>query len=214
MKQPRPILVAITGGSGAGKTWLTARLLQIFGARATQISLDSFYRDRSHLPLKRRESVNYDHPRAIDWLTLEECLGALRAGRPAKVPQYDFATHSRMPGVTTISPRPLVIVEGLWLLRRPTLRKLFDFTIFVDCSASLRLTRRIQRDQAERGRSANSVRRQFRATVAPMHNRFIAPQARHAGFVCDQPLTELGVMQIAKSIGQLLGGAPSHSPES
>src|SRR5882757_2506429 len=112
-------LVAITGGSGAGKTWLAGRLHNILGEKAGRLSLDSFYRDWSHLPPSRRDRVNFDDPEAIEWALVERALQDCAAGRPALVPRYDFSTHCRTNGLETTYPRPMMLVEGLWLLQRP-----------------------------------------------------------------------------------------------
>src|SRR5690242_20303132 len=91
----RPVLVAIVGGSGSGKTWLTPRLVQALAPHAIRLCLDDFYRDRSHLTLPQRCRLNFDHPRAIDWTRLEQVLRGLLAGRKVRVPCYDFTIHSR-----------------------------------------------------------------------------------------------------------------------
>src|SRR6266705_1630776 len=106
-----PKLVAIVGGSGAGKTWLTDRLRQIFGEKAERVSLDDFYLDRAALSAKRRALVNYDHPRAIDWALVEEFLRDCRAGRLCRLPRYDFKTHTRVTRWEWWRPKPLVLVE-------------------------------------------------------------------------------------------------------
>lgn len=176
-------LVAIVGGSGAGKTWLADQLDKAVGDGTNRVSQDDFYLDRSHLTPSRREQVNYDHPRAIDWSGLERTLKDCRAGRGFRVPRYDFATHTRLSRAEWRRPKSVTIVEGLWLLRRPSVRRLFDLRIFLDCPVRVRLDRRLTRDAAERGRSRDSVRRQFWNVVAPMHDRFVAPQAGRADVV-------------------------------
>ncbi len=206
--EPATRIVAIVGGSGAGKSWLTERLQRLFGAQAARLSLDDFYRDRSHLPAARRARINYDHPRAIDWARVEACLRECRAGRPTRLPRYDFKTHTRSAAEPRWQPRPLVLFEGLWLLLRPPVRRLFDVTIFIESPAALRLRRRLARDVAERGRSRASVRRQFAATVAPMHERFVAPQKRWAQVVLNQPLGEADVYRLAD---QLCGWLPGQT---
>ena len=52
-----PLLVAIVGGSGAGKTWLAEKLCTALGRQAARLSLDDFYRDRSHLSPDRKSVV-------------------------------------------------------------------------------------------------------------------------------------------------------------
>jgi uridine kinase len=194
-----PFLVAIAGGSGSGKSWLAERLVAALAPNAARVSLDDFYRDRSHLSAARRAGINFDHPRAIDWPHFERALRALRAGRPARLPSYDFQTHCRRAPGPVLQPRPIILVEGLWLLRRPSLRRLFAFSLFLDCPAHTRLRRRLARDLQARGRTRASVQAQFRNHVEPMHCRFVAPQARWADLVLpsrsvDRQLARLAAM--------------------
>jgi uridine kinase len=175
--------VAIVGGSGSGKTYLARRLQQSLGENAIHLALDDFYLDRSHLTPGRRARLNFDHPRAIDWPLFEKVLRALRRGRGAMVPEYDFATHSRRGARRRLEPCQVVLVDGLWLLRRPSVRRLFSLAVFLDCPAEVRLSRRLERDMASRGRTRKSVIEQFRSTVEPMHRAYVEPQRRYAHII-------------------------------
>ena len=93
MNEYGPQIVGIAGGSCAGKTWLADRLSEPSGNDAVRISLDSFYLDRSYLSAGRRALLNFDHPRAIDWRSLERVLRKCAAREQFSVPRYDFATH-------------------------------------------------------------------------------------------------------------------------
>jgi uridine kinase len=183
----RLTLVGIVGGSGSGKSWLARKLQAALSPYAVRLSLDDFYRDRSHLSPARRARLNFDHPRTIDWRCLEKSLGQLLAGRATRIPDYDFATHSRRQRPKIIRPKPLILIDGLWLLHRPALRRLFGLTIYLGCPARLRLRRRLARDRLTRGRTGASVREQFRRTVEPMHQRYVAPQIRWADIVLRKP---------------------------
>lgn len=176
-------LIAIAGGSGAGKTWLAERLVAAFGEQAGRISLDDFYHDLTPRPAAERAGVNFDQPQAVDWSTFRHTLTALRRGQPVALPRYDFSTHTRQTEATIWQPRPLVILDGLWLLRRAELRRRYALSLFLDCPENLRLERRQRRDQGERGRSAHEVQSQFQQQVVPMHQRWVAPQAAHADVV-------------------------------
>jgi uridine kinase len=182
-----PKIIAITGGSGSGKTWLAASLQHACGSHAVRLSQDDFYKDLGHLPVPNRAKTNFDDPRAIDWESFEAVLRDCREGRATRVPHYDFTTHTRLPEAKPFLPAPLILVEGLWLLWRPEVRNLFDLKIFIDCPADLRLERRLSRDVAERGRTPESIREQFSMTVAPMHEQFVAPQAAWAHVILKQP---------------------------
>lgn len=200
----RPVLVGIAGGSGSGKTWLADWLRRLIGPRAAaRLAQDDFYRDRSHLSPAQRARLNFDHPDALDWTAFESALADLRAGRACRRPVYDFTTHTRA-GTVALEPRPLVLVDGLWLLSHPSVRRRFDLTVFLRCPEGERLRRRIARDVAERARTLEAVRAQFRGTVAPMHRRYVEPQARWADVVIDYPLRTGDLLRLGEGVGQVL----------
>lgn len=182
-RRSAPLLVAIVGGSGSGKTWLARKLAAALAPHTVRLSLDDFYRDRSHLSPQRRARINFDQPGAIDWAATETAIYALARGRSARVPTYDFKTHRRARTKRILHPRPIVLIEGLWLLRRRSLRRLFPVRIFVRCPARLRFRRRLERDRRSRGRTEASVRAQFRNLVEPMHRLYVAPQRRWANVI-------------------------------
>jgi uridine kinase len=62
-------------------------------------------------------------------------------------------------------------------------REQLDIKIFVDTDADIRLMRRIRRDLEQRGRSFQSVRDQYYATVRPMHLEFVEPSKRWADLI-------------------------------
>lgn len=195
-----PLLVAIVGGSGAGKSWLADHLQALLGEQAAWLSLDDFYHDRSHLSPGRRARINYDHPRAIDWERMEQTLADCLAGRITQIPQYDFATHSRRSAEKILRPKPIILVDGLWLLRRPAMRRLFHWSIFIDCPPRTRLNRRMARDLLLRGRSRASVERQFRETVEPMNALHVVPQARWAQIRLQAPIKQPEVRRLASEL--------------
>jgi len=202
--QSTPKLIAIVGGSGAGKTWLARRLELQLQPAVSRLSLDDFYLDRSSLSERQRESLNYDHPRAIDWTRLEKTLQNCRAGKVSFVPRYDFATHTRKPEEERFTPAAVVLVDGLWLLVQAQIRDLFDFTIFVDCPEQLRRQRRLERDVIERGRKSMQVLNQFSESVVPMHDRFVAPQAAAADIVLRHSPEPAEIENLAETIRALL----------
>lgn len=198
-----PILIAVTGGSGAGKSWLAERLDREFNARAARLSQDDFYHDFSHLPFPYREKLNFDDPDAIDWDFFESALGECRAGRQFDLPLYDFKTHTRLPKSRRWTPAEMVFVDGLWLLERTAVWAMFDLRIFLDCPEVLRAERRLARDLAERGRSPESVREQFYSIVAPMHDRFVEPQMVLADVVLREPLQTSDFERLVETIRAL-----------
>jgi uridine kinase len=182
--------IAVLGGSGSGKTWLAAELDEWFGEKATHLTLDHFYRDLGHLPKPERERVNFDDPAAIDWDALRMVLESLERGEVAQVPVYDFADHVRKDETVEVESRPYLVMDGLWLLHLEWLREKFAMTVFVDCPEDVRLLRRVERDMITRGRTEESVRKQFAEHVQPMHDRFVEPQRELAMLCVNSPLSE------------------------
>lgn len=202
MRRKAPILVAIVGGSGAGKSWLASKLKSRLGLLAGRLSLDSFYRDRSHLSLKRRTAVNFDNPRAIDWPEFHRIMNELRKGNTVAVPRYSFKSHERC-GETVLEPRPVWLLDGLWLLHKRSLRRWFALSVFLQCPVTQRLARRLCRDLRSRGRTAESVRSQFEQEVQPMHERYVAPQQRWAQIVLKGNCRPENVQDLARKIRDL-----------
>ncbi len=198
------LIIAIAGGSGAGKTWLAEGLCRAIGEKTSLLSMDDFYLDRAALAPARRARLNFDHPRALDWACFEAVLRDCKAGRTTIRPRYDFASHTRQCENETWQPRSVVIVEGLWPLRKPTIRRMFDWSIFLDAPADLRLERRLKRDAGERGRNAACVRRYFAEVVEPMHRRFLQPQAGRADTILNVPFTVAGISGLGQQLWRLL----------
>jgi len=180
----KSLVIGIAGGSGSGKTTVAQELLQRVGPdKIAYLQHDSYYKDLSGLPPAQRTSINFDHPNSLDSDLLIEHIKGLLNNQPAEVPIYDFATHSRTDQRFTVQPRRVIVVEGILLFTESSLRNLFDLKIFVDTDSDLRFIRRLERDITERGRTMESVIRQYLATVRPMHMEFVEPSKRYADVI-------------------------------
>ncbi len=179
------ILIALGGGSGSGKTSIARALVEELGKEATRFSFDNYYRDQGALSLEERSKVNYDSPFTLDIELFVEHLKAIRKNKAVDVPQYDFVTHTRLPSPIPFYPTKYVIVDGILTLYLDEAENLFDYKIFVKADSDIRLARRIRRDTIERGRTADSVIRQYLATVRPMHLKYVEPSRFVADFVFD-----------------------------
>ncbi len=179
-----PFMIAVSGGSGSGKTTFVHKLWNRLEVLRPQIiSIDHYYRDLSHLPVEQRGAYNFDDPDAIERDLLHEQISLLRNGLAVDRPCYDFTTHTRASEVERLEPSRIIIVDGIFSLCYPELLKLFDLKIFLDVDQDVRVVRRIRRDMAERGRSFESCAAQYLGTVKSMHEKHIEPNKRHADFV-------------------------------
>ncbi len=184
MSHITPLVIGIAGGSGSGKTTVAKEILNRVGAdRIAYLQHDSYYKDLSKLPAAQHQDVNFDHPNSIETELMIKHLKALRSRHPIEVPTYDFATDSRTGETFTVAPHRVILVEGILIFAEPELRKLFDVKIFVDTDADLRFIRRLYRDITERGRSTESVIKQYQETVRPMHLEFVEPSKRYADVI-------------------------------
>ncbi|WP_448317555.1 uridine kinase family protein [Streptomyces sp. CO7] len=141
----RPVLVAVDGPGGSGKTTLAASLAESLRDCAV-VHVDDFYR-----PLPDEERARLDpeqgYHRYFDWQRLrDEVLLPLRAGRPARHRPYDWATGRLGPWHETGTGTEVVIVEGVYSAR-PELSGLYDLTVYVDTPRDTCLRR--VRDRAE-----------------------------------------------------------------
>ena len=180
----RPFVIGVAGGTCSGKTTVAERLASTVGdERLALIKQDAYYIERGHQPFDERAQANYDHPDAFDWDLMYQHLRDLLDGRTVAVPVYDYAQHNRSSEVVLVSPAPIVVFEGILALFDQPLRELFDLKIYVDTDADIRLTRRLQRDVAERGRTHERIIAQYLTTVRPSHMQFIEPSKRHADVI-------------------------------
>ncbi len=177
----RTVIVAITGGSGAGKTTVADALAAALAPRAvTILREDDYYGDNAATPGFDAGTFNFDHIETRDHTLLAEHLRALKAGQAVEMPRYDFVSHTRQPDRVRLEPAKIVIIEGTHVMHPPELRAIYDLSLYLDIPDDIRLIRRIQRDVAERGRSVETVSRQYLGTVRPMHYRFTDPARMHA----------------------------------
>jgi uridine kinase len=178
------LLVGIGGGTGSGKTSLAVRIQErVEEERCLLLAQDAYYKDGSSLSPEKQAAINYDHPDAYDTSLLVQDLRDLKAGRPVPHLTYDHGTYSRKVQPDALTPRPLVILEGILVLAEEALRRLMDIKLFIDADADVRILRRLDRDILERGRSFESVRRQYLESVRPMHLEFVEPSKRYADLI-------------------------------
>ena len=177
------MILGIAGGTGSGKTTLTRKLCETFGADVSVVYHDNYYKKHTDMTYQERAALNYAHPDAFDTALMVADLNRLAAGEAIRCPVYDYTIHNRSEETVEVRPTRVVIVEGILIFADKALRDLMDVKIFVDTDADVRILRRILRDVKERGRSLDSVISQYLTTVKPMHEQFVQPSRQYADLV-------------------------------
>ncbi|WP_025672825.1 uridine kinase [Salinivibrio socompensis] len=182
------VIIGIAGASASGKSLIASTIYKELKEKVGDhqigvITEDRYYRDQSHLSMEERVQTNYDHPQALDHDLLCEHLEGLVAGQSVDVPVYSYSEHTRMGETTTMTPKKVIILEGILLLTDPRLRNLIHASVFMDTPLDICLLRRMKRDVAERGRTMDSVMEQYQKTVRPMFMQFIEPSKQYADII-------------------------------
>lgn len=180
----RPFVIGVAGGTGSGKSTVAQEVrAAALPSHVAVLEMDHYYKDQSDLPFEERIRVNYDHPQAFDLELYLEHVAKLVRGEPVDRPQYSFVEYTRLPQTVRIEPAPVVVLEGVLVLFDERLREQMDLKVFVDTDPDVRFIRRLERDIAERGRSVESVIRQYLDQVRPMHLSFVEPSKRYADII-------------------------------
>ena len=203
------LIIGIAGGTGSGKTTVAKSIIKQIGAdNAALLLQDNYYRDASHLTMEERQRSNYDHPDSFDNELLIAQLQQLRSGSPVDMPVYDFTTHTRSKNTVHIEPRPVIVIEGLYAIYGKELLNVLDIKIFVDTEPDVRLLRRIFRDMNERGRTLESIHKQYIHSVKPMHDAFIEPSKKYADIIIPEGgENEIGISLITARIQRYINEA-------
>ena len=173
----RPIMVAVGGDSGTGKTTLCRGLEEIFGPdRVLTICLDDYHSlDRQQ---RKATGITALDPRANNFAAMEEDLATLREGLPVLKPVYDHHDGT-ISGPEYVEPRPIIVVQGLFPLYTRSLRALFDVAVWLNPEEELKVAWKIQRDSSQRGYTPDQVRAEIELRQ-PDIRKHIAPQGRFA----------------------------------
>jgi uridine kinase len=188
-------IIGICGGSGSGKTTIVQQIEEIVPDFAF-IPQDNYYKSAEYMSNQNITAFNFDHPDAFDSDLLFKHLHKLKQGREIEMPQYDFVHHRRADEIVKISPKRVIIFEGIMIFSDKRVRELIDLKLFVDTPADVRFIRRLRRDIEERGRTVNSVVKQYLEVVRPGHIEFIEPTKTFADLI----IPEGGYNQMALEV--------------
>tara|TARA_B100001115_G_scaffold179012_1_gene169244 strand:- start:543 stop:1178 length:636 start_codon:yes stop_codon:yes gene_type:complete len=182
--QNNKLIIGISGGTGSGKTKFTKELIKRCDSdNIVHISQDSYYKDLSHISYEERCNINFDNPSSINFNELKNDIQNLINDKTTNIPVYSFKRHKRLNETRRIDPKPIIIIEGIFVFHDPKIRDLINCKVFVDTPADIRILRRAKRDINKRDRSIESIFSQYINTVKPMHEKFIEPTINYADII-------------------------------
>ena len=177
------LTIGICGASGSGKSTMAKALCQKLERPCIYIKQDSYYKDHPDLSFEARERINYDEPEAFEHDALRDDLIRLRRGESITKKEYDYSLHRRCDPGYIINPTDVVIIEGIHVFYDPEVRDLLDFKIYIQVDPDVCLLRRVKRDIRDRGRSVESVYRQYLESVKPMYEKHIRNYVDYADLI-------------------------------
>lgn len=201
------IIIGISGASASGKSLLANTIVKEIGSdQVVVIPEDSYYKDHSNIPFEERAVINYDHPDSFDHELLCQHLLMLQESKAVQVPIYNHSMHVREKETRRVGKHAIIVLEGILLFAEPKVRELMDIRIFMDTALDICLIRRLKRDVKERGRSLDSILKQYEETVRPMYLQFIEPSKRYADIIVPRGgSNRIAIDMIKAKMRELLG---------
>lgn len=181
-----PFVVGVAGGSGSGKTTMVRGLRDLLPpGEVCLISQDDYYHPIEQQPLDANGQVNFDLPQCLDLDRLTRDIRSLLAGGSLRRREYTFNMACSEDRWLEIQPAPVILIEGLFVLHHGPLRELLDLKVFVDTDLDRQLERRLARDMAERGYSAEAIHYQWQYHVLPAYRMYLEPYREHCDLHLD-----------------------------
>lgn len=179
-----PYTIGITGGSGSGKTFFIKSLASRFNENELcLISQDHYYHPRENQKEDDRGVKNFDLPESIDFKQFLHDIQILKRGEVLRKQEYTFNNPTANPKILEFKPAPIIIIEGLFVQYFPDIEKELDLKIFIEAKDYLKLSRRIRRDNEERGYDLDDVLYRYQNHVMPIYESLIGPLKHRADIV-------------------------------
>ncbi len=179
-----PYTIGITGGSGSGKTYFIQELSSHFSAdEICLISQDHYYKPREAQVTDERGVQNFDLPGSIEREQLLADIIKLKKGETLLKEEYTFNNPNVKPAVLAFKPAPILIIEGLFVQYFPEIARELDLKIFIEAKDHVKLSRRIKRDNEERGYDLDDVLYRYQHHVMPVYDSLIKPLKHQADLI-------------------------------
>jgi uridine kinase len=152
-KRKKPFIIAFTGASSCGKSFLARTLAEILSEKApvSYFSQDNYYRDfkkdfsHQYSLEDFYNNINFDDPNHIRFDKMYRDLAFMKTspiGDKFYIPKITFGTNEEYPFIEEtaieIDINPIIITEGVYALTNPEINKLYDLKVYVNMDDNVR----------------------------------------------------------------------------
>jgi len=177
-----PIILAISGGIGSGKTYIAERLAKTFGKDTLHFKMDDYYRSVDEVNPDNIEHFNWDTPGTLNIKLFNNHLEAISQGRAIEKPIYCKET-SKVVGIERTEPKRIILVDGAYVLHKnvslPNSTK-----VFVVANDEKRLERKLVRDVLIRKKGTKEDILDYHYNCAvDAHKKYVEPTRKFADII-------------------------------
>lgn len=190
------MLIGVTGCSGSGKSSFV-RFLQKYlpEDQFTLFTQDNYYIKRELQPRDGNGIQNFDLPQSLDLDRYFVDLLSLKKGVQIVQNKYNYNNPDLSEERLIINPKPIIITEGLFVFHNPEFHAYFDHKVFIDSIDEISFSRRLYRDETERGYGFDDVNYRFYNHVLPSYLAYIEPQKKHCDVVIQNNENDLQLLE-------------------
>lgn len=200
-----PMIVGIGGRSGSGKTTVVRKLIEHFGSQLISLlTLDNYYLPRDQQVEDESAYLNFDLPSSFQREKFASDLLTLKLGRHIEIVEYVF-NNERRPKPLRIVPRPIILVEGLFIFHYQEVREMIDLKVLIDVPAEVAFNRRLQRDLTERNYGEEEIIHRYFQHAEPAFQNFIQPYIGEIDLiVSNRNNMDQAISIVCKEVGALI----------
>ena len=185
------IIFGISGSSGSGKSHIVNYIKNHFEKDIiTVIHHDNYYKRREFQKKDSKGNYNFDLPSSFLDNELYDDLQKLKNNSQISRVEYNYNNSRDASKNIIVKPKPIILLEGLFIFHYYDLVKLIDRKIFIDVDQKVMINRRIKRDAEERGYDKKNVLYKYHNHIIPSFKKYILPYKKDADFIVNNTVND------------------------